>query len=343
MSAERQGSNMSPDGRRRDDREAGDAAVRWALEVRAADEVLGGLDAEVRRLRLRRLRRAGWGGVATFTLLGALAWVRFPPAGTAPGTSPGKVEASVSRGSVAAQPAANLVVSHPSRRVLDDGSRVELKPGAEIAVAFSAGERRVTLVRGEAHFEVSKNAARPFVVVAGDLEARAVGTAFAVQIDPSSVEVLVTEGKVAVARRAKAESAAAATAPAEVGARPVAVAATSARESALLVAHERLVISRVAPGTVPGEVERLSERQVDDRLAWRAALLEFASAPLADVVAKFNEIGRVRIVLANASLREIQVSGSMRANRTDALVKLLELEFGVRAEREGETVVLHAR
>src|SRR5688500_11070174 len=45
---------------------------------------------------------------------------------------------------------------------LSDGSTVELKPGSEVAEQFTVGERRVRLVRGEAHFTVTKNPERPF-------------------------------------------------------------------------------------------------------------------------------------------------------------------------------------
>ena len=49
-----------------------------------------------------------------------------------------------------------LVVA-PEKRVLQDGTLVELKGGAEIAVAFTDALRRVTLLKGEAHFQVAKN------------------------------------------------------------------------------------------------------------------------------------------------------------------------------------------
>jgi transmembrane sensor len=49
-------------------------------------------------------------------------------------------------------------------RLLADGSTARLKAGAEIAEAFSSGERRVRLLRGEAYFAVTKDAARPFLV-----------------------------------------------------------------------------------------------------------------------------------------------------------------------------------
>ncbi len=91
------------------------------------------------------------------------------------------------------------------RLILEDGSSVELNHGANVTTEFSASERRATLVRGEALFTVAKNPARPFIVRAGGVDVRAVGTAFSVRLDAAAVEVLVTEGRVALARAENGE------------------------------------------------------------------------------------------------------------------------------------------
>ncbi|MES2694843.1 MAG: FecR domain-containing protein, partial [Verrucomicrobiota bacterium] len=81
---------------------------------------------------------------------------------------------------------------------LSDGSSVELNAASEVSEQFTAEERRVRLVRGEAHFTVTKNPARPFIVDAGGVKLRAVGTAFNVRLASAEVEVLVTHGRVQV-------------------------------------------------------------------------------------------------------------------------------------------------
>lgn len=86
----------------------------------------------------------------------------------------------------------------PLTRTLPDGSVVDLNAGADLAVEYSPTGRRVRLLTGEAHFAVAKDPARPFVVSAGTVEVRAVGTAFNVRFAPVAVQVLVTEGQVAV-------------------------------------------------------------------------------------------------------------------------------------------------
>lgn len=95
-----------------------------------------------------------------------------------------------------ATPATTLALCEEAK--LADGSRVDLNRGAAITVEFTATERRVRLERGEAHFTVTKDPTRPFVVEVDGVAVRAVGTAFSVKRGADSVAVLVTEGIVAV-------------------------------------------------------------------------------------------------------------------------------------------------
>lgn len=82
--------------------------------------------------------------------------------------------------------------------VLEDGSEVTLAPGSAIAVSFRPAERQVDLLKGEAFFTVQPDSARPFRVVAGEVEAAVLGTRFDVRLDQRAVLVAVEEGTVRV-------------------------------------------------------------------------------------------------------------------------------------------------
>ena len=99
-----------------------------------------------------------------------------------------------------AVPGASYQVIAGAARIqkLPDGSLVELRDQSQIEVTFTARERRVSLVRGEANFYVSKDPGRPFLVSAGGVVVQAVGTAFDVRLNETAIQVLVTEGKVRV-------------------------------------------------------------------------------------------------------------------------------------------------
>jgi transmembrane sensor len=83
-------------------------------------------------------------------------------------------------------------------KVLPDHSVVELNTQSEIRVGFSAAERRVELIRGEAFFDVAKDPSRPFIVVTDLATARAIGTRFSVYRSQTGTIVTVAEGRVLV-------------------------------------------------------------------------------------------------------------------------------------------------
>src|SRR6202035_2168216 len=81
---------------------------------------------------------------------------------------------------------------------LNDGSQVTLDTQSELKVSFSSAERSVRLTRGQAFFEVAKDAKRPFVVEVNNRRFVAVGTAFDVRVDGDQVRVTMVEGTVRV-------------------------------------------------------------------------------------------------------------------------------------------------
>jgi transmembrane sensor len=86
------------------------------------------------------------------------------------------------------------------RRVpLADGSLVAINTKTALEVVMKPKSRRIVLKEGEAWFQVAKDPTRPFVVAAGPVRVRAVGTAFSVRRDDEAgagVDVMVTEGVV---------------------------------------------------------------------------------------------------------------------------------------------------
>ena len=82
--------------------------------------------------------------------------------------------------------------------LLKDGSTISLGGHSIVNVNFSEQNRRVTLVRGEAVFEVAKNKARPFIVHVGKGTVTAIGTKFNILSSGQNVTVTVLEGIVEI-------------------------------------------------------------------------------------------------------------------------------------------------
>ena len=164
---------------------------------------------------------------------------------------------------VAAPPLVRLV-----QQVLPDGSVVDLNGNAEIVVEYTSARRSVRLVRGEAHFDVKPQATRPFVVTAGGVDVRAVGTAFAVRLESDAVDVLVTHGRVAVE------------APAEAGSGSDNAAVTTV----MISAGDRVVMPTATMTSLP-QPESVSAAEIAHRLQWRGPRLELSGTRLADAIA----------------------------------------------------------
>ena len=240
-------------------------------------------------------------------------------------------------------PTASENVSAPiaieiERRILADGSSVELNRGAIVTAAFSATERRVSLVQGEALFEVQKTDPRPFIVRAGNVDVRAVGTAFAVRLEQSTVEVLVTEGRVALV--AEPSSSTAPGVPIEVSA--VSNSATvSPAASPELVAGQRATVSRT--GGAPPAIVSVTSAETTRLLAWQPQLLDFSSAPLEAAVREFNRRNRVQFVVGDATLAATPIVASIRSDNVDGFARVLAAMPGIEVERRDNEIVLRRK
>lgn len=112
-------------------------------------------------------------------------------------TSPKQVEQTLSNGyCVVSTPAATTTLV-----TLSDGTRVMLNANStlEYPASFDDAETREVRLKGEAHFEVTKNPHRPFVVKAGEMQTQVLGTIFDVKAyRKDAPKVTLMQGKVKV-------------------------------------------------------------------------------------------------------------------------------------------------
>ncbi|MBL9189440.1 MAG: FecR domain-containing protein [Opitutaceae bacterium] len=221
-------------------------------------------------------------------------------------------------------PAPSAAAPELKRLILEDGSSVELNHGAVVTTEFSATARRATLVRGEALFTVAKNPARPFIVRAGGVDVRAVGTAFSVRLDSAAVEVLVTEGRVAVDHTVPSSRVSAPQIPA-----------------AIVDAGHRATVPLTA--ATPPQIVAVSPQVIAQHLNWQPTLLDFSSAPLAAAVAEFNRRNRVQFVIADAELAALPIVASIRSDNVEGFAQFLALAPGVEVDRRAPTEIVVRR
>jgi transmembrane sensor len=191
---------------------------------------------------------------------------------------------------------------------LADGSIVNLNSNSMMSVAFSRELRKVDLLRGEALFNVAKDKERPFVVLAGDTQVRAVGTSFAVRLQMERpTEVLVQEGVVEVSRR-NAENATPVRAKADT--------------------------KTVVPVNAPIATEAVTYTQIARKLAWQYGQIAFDNETLADAAREFARYSSTKIVV-EPSVAGQTVTGAFAANDPVGFAKAatgaLELRMEVRS------------
>jgi transmembrane sensor len=209
-----------------------------------------------------------------------------------------------------------------SRVVLKDGSAVTLNTDSELRVHFTKERRQVELVRGEAQFQVAHDTQRPFEVAAAGRIVRAVGTAFDVRLgDGQSVEVMVTEGRVALVDDVD-----------QVPANAEAPALTTLGAGESAVANgDQVSVRRVAP------------TEVSRRLAWESGELSFQGETLSQAVAEFNRYNRRKLKVDDASIEGLAIGGNFQALDVESFVAALDRSFGIRSKVADDGTVILVR
>ncbi len=204
-----------------------------------------------------------------------------------------------------------------SREVeLPDSSHVILGAKTTIEVQFTNGLRQVSLLDGEAFFDVQADPSRPFVVVNNNRFARVLGTRFNVRGNARSFAVAVEQGRVKVAQT---------TGRADFTA-PVMVREDSER---LVGVGEQVLINGINP---PGAVQSITPGNIG---AWRNGRLSYFDASLSNVIDDANRYYQGNIVIAEKTLADLRVTAAFRTDEIDALINNLEASLPLRAQRRG--------
>ena len=201
---------------------------------------------------------------------------------------------------------------------LEDGSTIALNTDTAIRVELSDSMRRVSLLQGEALFNVAKDPTRPFRVVSDRAIAQAIGTSFVVRRNAADTVVTVIEGQVAVAHFEQLDLVASSEVPAQA-------LRLSAGVRAEVVAQE------IQTSAVPN---------LAAVTAWKSGRLIFDGQALSEVVAEFNRYNRVQLVLEASALSDEQLSGAFDADNPQALVRFLERASVIEPARIGDDQII---
>ena len=232
-------------------------------------------------------------------------------------------------------------VGQQHKQTLADGSVIHLNTNSQVEVVYSKAYRNIRLLQGEVHFEVVKGPDHPFRVYTPAGRVQAVGTAFTLRAEGEAVDILVTEGTIALASFSPqlAPTATPEKTPATVNAaRLDPFVGKSPKNLATMQAGQALIL-KLAEGpaqssdTVQQSIKPLSPDELKRRQAWRNGLLDFSGEPLEEVVREISRYTTISIDIVDPSVKSLQIGGRFRVGNIESLFAVLESNFGVEVNR----------
>lgn len=201
--------------------------------------------------------------------------------------------------------------------VLPDNSRVWLNAGSHLIYPreFNSKNRKVFLA-GEAFFDVAKDADHPFIIGAGDVRVRVLGTRFNISSyeNTNSVSVCLIEGSVSMD-----------------------IDRDELSRNILLVPGDVVRYNRGS-----GTIEQ-RHQPVEAYLSWRNGDFYFNNQPLDEIAAQFERVFKVKIFIADRSVGETPYS--LAFVNGESLDQMLEAIAGndLRINRENDMIVIRKK
>lgn len=188
---------------------------------------------------------------------------------------------------------------------LTDGSIVTLNKRSGLTAQLGRRERRVRL-RGEAHFAVAPDAAKPFVVAVQQLEIRVLGTRFNVDnlSDARITTVTVEEGRVE-----------------------------------MRIGSEALELTAGQQAVYDGVSLRRTDRIDPNAAAYRDRKFVFDSTPLREVAIQLTEVYGIPVELA-PTLLDCELSTRFNNLPLDEVLNIIADSFVIQIIREADRIIL---
>jgi transmembrane sensor len=196
--------------------------------------------------------------------------------------------------------------------ILPDGTSVSLNAGSVISYkkGFGSAHRQVHL-KGEAWFEVKKNADLPFVIAAGEANIRVTGTKFNVKAYHSlkDVRVTVTEGTVMFYNHAEPDK--------EI--------TLHAGETGVMNKSDRAVSSMVTGNL--------------NDIAWKTGIMDFHDTPLSDVIEVLVNTYHRKIEL-DPSIGNCRVTVRFENREREAVLNVLRSTLDLKITTKGKRITI---
>lgn len=200
--------------------------------------------------------------------------------------------------------------------VLDDGTRLWLNSGSSLKYPSRfRGNKREVYLQGEAYFEVAHNAQIPFIVHAGKLSTKVLGTSFNIRAykDDTDVRVTLFTGKVEVIREIN---------PKEMN-------------KLILLPKQEATYRKDGGSLIKTTV---NNSIINHHSAWKDGKLIFDETPVSEVLKRLSLAYDVKFILADEKINGCTITGSFNVDQNiEEILKSISISMDgkfVRAANE---------
>ncbi len=220
-----------------------------------------------------------------------------------------------------------LVVNHSNsilKQVLPDNSVVWLSPASQITYPkVFANKIRLVSMQGEGFFEVTKNAARPFVIRSRDMVTKVWGTSFLVRdrANSDAPEVSVVTGKVSVSINTNQGT--------MDKTRPV-----QAKDEVMLLPHQKATL-------LVNKNILVKRSDTDQSMAiWNKLSLTFDNLPLKTIIPLINAKYKVDIKVQDEVLNDYVLNADLTDFNLPEVLEVLKKSLGINYVIDGNKILL---
>jgi len=178
---------------------------------------------------------------------------------------------------------------------LADGSSVSLNTDTALEVDMGKKIRAVSLIKGEAYFQVTPDKDRPFTVKVGQRVIRVVGTEFNIYRAPDKTTLSVTRGIVAILDG-------------------------SGKDIVDLQLHagQQVTIDR------KNRIQQITRPDLARATAWKEGQLVYENIPLGDFIRDLNRYYVGKIIVEDEELGKMRISGVFQIGDRNKTIKAIE-------------------
>jgi len=207
---------------------------------------------------------------------------------------------------------------------LEDGSTVTLGAKSVLATNFTDSSRQVTLLSGDAFFDITKNKTRPFYVSVNDTLVRVVGTRFDVRYGADKIHVAVEEGIVEVMKPQKNSD-------------------DVEKEYLDNVDKRRLIAGEMVSAQrhhALSEVQKIKDIRPG---AWRFGTLAYHDARLMDIIADVNRYSARPVRLATLDIENLRATIAFKADEVDQFLDVISKVHRLDVDRSSDAEIILRR